>query len=70
MAMDRGHVSLLGLLDLSAAFDTVDFGILWERLEKSYGIVGSILDKDRSLDRYFSSCIPWMKRPLYNGIDC
>ena len=46
--MDRGHVSLLGLLDLRAAFDTVDFGILLERLEKFYGIVGLTLDWIRS----------------------
>ena len=48
VTMDRGHVPLLGLLDLSAAFDTVDFGFLLEQLEKSYVIVGSTLDWIRS----------------------
>jgi len=34
---------LLGLLDMSAAFDTVDHKILLERLEVSFGIKGQAL---------------------------
>ena len=42
-AMDNGKVTLLGLLDLSAAFDTVDHDILINRLKLSYGISGRVL---------------------------
>ena len=42
-AADRGNVALLGLLDMSAAFDTVDHGILLHRMESSFGITGQAL---------------------------
>ena len=42
-AADRGEVTLLCLLDLSAAFDTVDHDILLDRLQMSFGVHGTVL---------------------------
>jgi hypothetical protein len=47
-AVDAGNLTALVLLDLSAAFDTVDHAILLERLRRSFGVDGAAL-------RWFSS---------------
>jgi Reverse transcriptase (RNA-dependent DNA polymerase) len=46
--MDAGRVTLLALLDVSAAFDTVDHIIILNRLHTSYGFSGRALDWMRS----------------------
>ncbi|KAK2872069.1 hypothetical protein Q8A73_024565, partial [Channa argus] len=43
MASDNGLISILVLLDLSAAFDTIDHNILLQRLEHEIGITGTAL---------------------------
>ena len=46
--MDKGHVTLLVMLELSAAFDTVDDGIFLHRLQCKLGL------RDKALLRFKS----------------
>jgi hypothetical protein len=48
LAMDQGQMTALTLLDLSAAFDTIDHEILLETLQSLYGITGMALNWVRS----------------------
>ena len=48
LSADKNEVSVLCMLDLSAAFDTIDHDILLKRLEYTFGITGIALDWFRS----------------------
>jgi hypothetical protein len=42
--VDKGNTAILVLLDLSAAFDTIDHKLLLERLTSEFGITGRAID--------------------------
>lgn len=44
LALDSGNLAVLSLLDLSAAFDSVDHDTLLTRLHRSYGLTGAVLN--------------------------
>lgn len=44
LACDHGKVSLLAILDLPTAFDTVNHAILFEHLQFTFGVYGNIFD--------------------------
>ena len=46
--MEQQMITLLVLIDLSAAFDTVDHPILFQCLEKQYGFCDSVLSWHKS----------------------
>jgi len=44
LALDTGNLAMLTLLDLSAAFDSVDHHTLLQRLQTSYGLDGNVMN--------------------------
>uniref|UniRef100_A0A671US71 Reverse transcriptase domain-containing protein n=1 Tax=Sparus aurata TaxID=8175 RepID=A0A671US71_SPAAU len=61
LTLDSNSTSVLMLLDLSAAFDTIDHGILSDRLESQFGISGLALAWLKSYLSERTQCVS------YNG---
>ena len=57
MATDGKRVTLLALLDLSAAFDCVDHDILLHRLQSKFGLDGAVLSWIRSFLSDKTQCV-------------
>jgi len=60
LALDSGNLAMLSLLDLSAAFDTVDHDTLLQRLQTSNGFDGIVI---KWFISYFSGRIQYVRTP-------
>ncbi|XDV31632.1 hypothetical protein PO909_002599 [Leuciscus waleckii] len=73
LSADAGHLTILILLDLTAAFDTINHSILLSRLESSLNITGTALSwlqsylTDRQQFIHINNCIS-STAPLSQGV--
>ena len=56
LAADNGDVSALCLLDLTAAFDTVNHDLMMLKLERQFGLRGVVLDWFSALEVFEMIC--------------
>ena len=71
MSMDKQEVTLLILVDLSVAFDTIDHKIMWEILETDFGVVGDAQKWIKSFPskRQQRILVKWESSEAF-GLDC
>ena len=67
---DAGHASILILLDLSAAFDTIDHDILLDGLKSFLGIIGAALDWFKSYLQGRSQCVTFSLECIFFSLEC
>jgi len=60
LALDSGNFAILSLLDLSAAFDTVDHDTLLQRIQMSYGFDGIMI---KWFISYLSGRVQYLRTP-------
>ena len=71
--VDEQQVTLLGLLDLSAAFDCVDRDVLLQRLRTKFGITGTVgllswitsFLQDRTQQVFYKRCVSEVLQLLF-----
>ena len=72
-SLDQGSMSVLVMLDMSAAFDTIDHQTLLERLEQYFGITGNTKAWVTSYlsERYQTVCVDGeIYQPVLDGVQC
>ena len=71
LAADRGEITLLGLLYLFAAFDTVRHDILFECVNTSFDVRGSARAWINSFIRYRTQAVVFnCQRSIHSTLDC
>jgi hypothetical protein len=66
LALDSGDIGMLVVLELSAAFDSVDHATLLKRLTTSYCLEGNVINWFKSYLSDRTQCVHSSKNTLFN----